>query len=99
MGISLRDYDEMTPHELNMHIEEYAAAQEGKQQNELALAWINAYLQRVKKMPKLKEITGKQLQKKKMTDEEMLEQIRALNKIFGGKEVIRTKEVGGDEDV
>lgn len=78
----------MTPHELNIHIEEYIAAQEAKQKNEVSLAWLNAYYQRVKRMPDIKKVTNlKPAAKKQQTDEQMLERIIAMNKTMGGKEI------------
>lgn len=48
------------------------------------MTYLGAYWQRVKKMPNIKEILGKKEPKKKMTDEEMLKQVKQLNEIFGG---------------
>ncbi|TYP67698.1 hypothetical protein [Paenibacillus methanolicus] len=88
MGIPLRDYDEMTPHELAIFIEENQKREKFMHDERVTQAYLNAVLQRAKRMPKLEKLIGKApVKKKPMTDKQMLNVIRALNKQMGGKEV------------
>ena len=74
----------MTPHELNLYIQDYNEKQKVLNDEKLTLTWLGAYWQRVKKMPSLKQILGNNAPKKKMTNEEMLEEVKKLNAAFGG---------------
>lgn len=89
IGISKNEYDEMTPSELNIHIEDYHKKEQLRVNEGIALAHLNAYLQRVKKMPQLSELLEKEKKQQKatMTDEEMFERIKALNASLGGVEI------------
>lgn len=49
----------------------------------MTVAYYNAYFQRVKKMPKLKDFLEK-LSKPEMSDDEMFKKVLGLNKMFGG---------------
>lgn len=78
----------MTPHELAISIEEYQKRELYQHRERITAAYMGAYLQRVKRMPKLEKLIGDQPKKKKpMTDRQMLDMIRLLNKKIGGKEV------------
>lgn len=89
IGISKNEYDEMTPNELNIHIEDYYKKEQSRVDEGIALAHLNAHLQRVKKMPQLSELLEKEKKQQKaaMTDEEMFERIKSLNASLGGEEI------------
>ncbi|MDF2510470.1 MAG: hypothetical protein K0S04_336 [Herbinix sp.] len=96
LGISINEYEYMTPRQLSIRVQAYkevkmleAEEYQVKLKNyyELAItqAWLTANWQRAKKMPNLDKVlkTNKPKQKE-MTDEQMLNQIKALNAMFGG---------------
>jgi hypothetical protein len=97
VGINIADYNEMTPYELSIAIEVFNDKQ--KQENEkqkhemesmLTAAYFSAYWQRVEKLSirnlteVIKKLHGEQTTKKKMTQQEMLNEIKKLNAAFGG---------------
>lgn len=85
MGISISDYDEMTPYELSLFARIYNEKQQRDNEEKLTLVWLGEYWHRVKKLPSLNEALGKKDEpKKQMTDDEMLEMVRKLNAKFGG---------------
>lgn len=77
----------MTPYQLSLEVEIYNEKKKAEQEEKLILTYLGAYWNRVKKMPTLKRILGKEEVKKQMTDEQMLERVKQLNKIFGGEEM------------
>lgn len=83
IGISISEYNEMTPHELNLHILAYAEKQRQDMEEKVALARLGEYLHRVKKLPSVDELLKQP--KRQMTDEEMYEQVKKLNALFGGE--------------
>jgi hypothetical protein len=76
----------MTPYELSLHLEAYTEAQEAEMKDRLTLVWLGEYYHRQKRLPslknELKKISGEA--DKIMTDNEMLETVKALNAQFGG---------------
>jgi hypothetical protein len=64
----------------------YLEVQEAELKERLTLVWLGEYYHRTKKMPSLKDelkkVSGKQ--KPEMTDKQMLEVVKSLNKQFGG---------------
>lgn len=84
VGISLREYDEITPHELNLYIEEYNLRKQEESEIRLVQAYLGAYWQRVKKMPSLQSVLKDMKPRKTQTDEQMLAQIKAINAAMGG---------------
>lgn len=85
MGISISEYDEMTPCELKLYARVFNEKQKYEQEEKLTLVWLGEYWHRVKKLPTLNEALGKKEEpKKKMTDDEMLEMVKKLNAQFGG---------------
>lgn len=85
IGIKLHEYDEMTPHELNMHIEEFNQSRIASQEEKITLAYLGAYWQRVKRMPSLKKVLGKEsTEKRQQTAADMLEEIKKINAAMGG---------------
>lgn len=92
IGVSLSEYEYMTPYELALHIEAYFERKELEHQTSITLVWLGEYYHRIKKLPPLKkvidEVMGKE--KKQMTDEQMLEKAKSLNALFGGIEIKET---------
>jgi hypothetical protein len=85
MGISIADYNEMTPYELNLYILDFNEKRKREDEEKLTLVWLGEYWHRIKKLPPLKDIIGSKTQhKKQMTQEEMLNEVKKLNAAFGG---------------
>jgi hypothetical protein len=84
IGLSINEYNEMTPYELRVHAEIYAEKQQLEQEERLSLVWMVEYFHRIDKLPPLKEILGKNESPKEMTNDEMLEMVKRLNSAFGG---------------
>lgn len=89
MGLSLTEYEEFTPKQLNLLAEVYSAKEKEKVEENITFAWLNAYYQRVEKLNPLKECIdeafGKKPEEEEMTDDAMLEMVKKLNAQFGGK--------------
>lgn len=81
----------MTPHELNLHIQEYNRRLQQDSEEGLILAYLTAYWQRVKRMPDLKGILNKIKKQEPMSDEQLLAQIKAINAQMGGKIEVRER--------
>jgi len=79
----------MTPFELDLLIENYCERMKYEQEEKITLAYMTALWTvqwQSKNKPKpLNEILGIEEEKKEMTDEEMLKQVKILNKLFGGE--------------
>lgn len=75
----------MTPYELSLHIKAFNENRKQDQEEKLTLTYLGAYWQRVKKMPRLKDILGKTQPKKSMSSKQMLTMVRHLNAAFGGE--------------
>lgn len=84
LGISLLEYNDLTPFELSVHAELYTDKQKHDQESELFLSYINAYWQRVEKLERFDDLIGKERPQKQMNEDEMLAKIMDLNKMFGG---------------
>jgi hypothetical protein len=81
----------MTPRELNLCIYAYKEKQKVELEEKLTVSYFGALWQRVDKLSidnlkdVLKKLEGDQSeQKKKMTPEEMLNEVKKLNATFGG---------------
>lgn len=89
MGLSLSEYEEFTPKELNLLAEVYAEKEKEKVESNITFAWLNAYYQRVEKLSPLKECLDEALGRtpkgEEMSDDAMLEMVKRLNAQFGGK--------------
>lgn len=83
--INILDFWELTPAELELTIKAYNENKKEKQEERLILTWLGAAWQRSKKMPDIKKILNKTPTQKKMTDEEMLEQVKKINIALGGE--------------
>lgn len=92
--MSIQEFEEMTPYQLHLMIKDYAEREKEK----LELKLFEIYLTSVwtsrwvwaKRIPKFDSIMDRLRPKKHMTDEQMLEQAKMLNAVFGGE----VKEVG-----
>ncbi len=100
IGINISDFWDMTPYELiiaqrgfimvkNREAEEFSAKFKLLQELAISQAWCTANWSRAKKIPNLDKVLGADKKgnkkNKKMTDQEMLAQIRAINKSLGGE--------------
>lgn len=75
----------MTPYELNLYIRDFNEKQKLQNEEKITLTWLGAYWAfRAKKMPSLKQLLGREQPKKKMTNDEMLNEVKKLNAAFGG---------------
>jgi hypothetical protein len=90
--VSLAEYNDMTPYELNIHIQAYNERLQREEKEGLTLAYLTAYWGRVKKMPDLKKILGQEQKTRAQTPEQMLKTVQALNAAFGGKIVKKPTE-------
>lgn len=77
----------MTPYELNCFIEVYVEKMQSEKEEKLTLVWLGEYYHRLKKLPSIqKELDSIRIKgQKEMTEEEMLQQVKMLNAMFGGK--------------
>jgi len=92
VGIPLETYNEMTPHELNLHIQVYNETTREKGEEELIIAYLTAYWNRVKRMPNLRNILSTIRPREEMSDEQLLAQIKAMNAAMGGEVKIKGRE-------
>ena len=85
IGLSIAEFDEITPYELMIHLEAYQEGQQNDLQERLTLVWLGEYYHRLKRLPKIKDELKKLMPNDQaMTDEEMLEMVKTLNMQFGG---------------
>lgn len=85
LGISRTEYEEMTPYELNLHAKIYMKVRKEEEEQKIVLTYLGASWQRAKKMPSLKSILNKtEPKKKKMSENDIFEEIKRLNEAFGG---------------
>jgi hypothetical protein len=95
MGLSISEFEEMTPYELNLFAEAFVEKETALKEEKLTLVWLGEYYHRIKRLPSLKseveKLTGKK-HLKDMSDEEMLKMVEKLNETFGGT----VKEQGGE---
>lgn len=86
IGLSIEQFELMTPYELSLTIESYTEQKETLLKEQLSLVWLGEYYHRTKRLPnlqsELKKISSET--KKEMTDDEMLEVVKMLNAQFGG---------------
>ena len=87
IGLKVDEFWNSTPLELSLYADVYVDKKKESVKEMITLAYTTAYLQRVKKMPKLekmiKDVDGVK-KCKVQTAEEMLEVVKMLNKAFGG---------------
>ncbi|MNW48003.1 hypothetical protein D3C74_253520 [compost metagenome] len=88
--MSVSDYNEITPHELNLHIKAYNEQLEYESKERITMAYLIAGWGRAKKMPDLYKILESTNRiPKDQTDEQLFKTIRQINAAMGGKEVKR----------
>lgn len=94
MGITLEEYNEMTPRELNLIINEKVEMMRREEEEKITIAFITAWFSRVEKLgPRLlKEILEKSKPKEPLSDEQLLTQIKAINAAIGGEIKRKTEE-------
>lgn len=94
IGISIGDFWQITPYELNVYAEAYFEKQKNEFKEKLSLEYYNAmwtiqWLGKKQNHPKpLEEILygiGTEKEKKVMSDDAMLAQVKVLNALFGGE--------------
>lgn len=83
MSISITEYEEMTPYELNLCAEVYMERVEAEKEEKISLVWLGEYYHRIKTLPSLREALGKN--KKPMSEKQMFEVVKKLNEKLGGK--------------
>jgi hypothetical protein len=83
----MSEFWEMTPDELNLSAEIYAEKKKQDEQNLIIQAYLISRWVWTEKIPieKILEEMGTKKEKKEMTDEQMLTQVKTLNTIFGGE--------------
>ena len=86
VGVSITEFWELTPFELGMVAKGYAKRQELRQKENIYQAYLISRWVWARKID-IKKYLGETKPKKRMTDEEMLERAKALNKLFGGVEI------------
>ena len=83
----MSEFWEMTPAELNLSAEIYAEKKKQEEQNMIIQAYLISRWVWAKDVPIeriLNELGGNK-EKKEMTDEQMLAQVKVLNALFGGE--------------
>jgi len=91
VGVSLSEWEEMTPYELMLICEVFMEQKEIREKEQISLVWLGEYYHRLKKLPNLKEILKDLEPRKEMTEQEMLAVVRQINSQLGGKD--ETKKV------
>lgn len=82
IGIPLSEFWEMTPYELTICMESYADKEKERSKELIIQAYYTEAFARMKKLPKLKDLLK---EKKKQSNEEMLEAVKRLNAMMGGE--------------
>ena len=72
----------MTPYELTICMESYADKEKERSKELIIQAYYTEAFARMKKLPKLKDLLK---DKKKQTDDEMLEVVKKLHSMLGGE--------------
>lgn len=91
VGITISEFWELTPYEISIIIKAKNQAREEETKEKIAVAYMTALWTAQwfsKKKPKPLDEILQIKQKKEMSDQEMLAQVKNLNAIFGG-EVVR----------
>jgi hypothetical protein len=84
IGLDILTFWELTPYEFGLNVDAYLKKTKRESNERWTQAFAIAHWQRVKKMPNLEKILGKEKTKKEMSDKEMFRVVTALNKAFGG---------------
>ena len=84
IGMSIPEFWDITPHELNLKINAYGKRQKEQQDAMLIQAFlISRWVW--KKRVNIKKLISEEKPKGPMTDDEMLEQVKRLNRMLGGE--------------
>lgn len=86
IGIDYNLFWQLTPHEYGIYLDNYNEKAQIEEENSISMAWLTAKLLRAETIPSLESLLPRNIQKE-MTDEQMLNQAKALNALFGGEVV------------
>lgn len=84
IGITASEFWQMTFLEINSMTTIFQEKQKEKQDDLITQAYLTAYYQRVKDMPKLKDVLQVKSENKNQTAHDMLKVIQAMNHAFNG---------------
>ena len=82
IGISIKEFWDMTPYELFICMESYSEVEKENSKKLIVQAYYTEAFARMKKLPKLKDLLK---EKKKQSNAEMLEAVKRLNAMMGGE--------------
>jgi len=84
--ISILDFWELTPRELNIYIKSYIKNKKESQEERLTLVYLGAVWEsdRTKRLPDLKKLLEHEEKKEEMSAEEILDEIKKMNSAMGG---------------
>lgn len=88
MGFAISDFWETTPFEFSIITSGYKTRREAEQEEMITQAYMISRLVWAKRL-NLKELLNKTKSKEQMTDDAMMKICKALNQLYGGKEVIK----------
>ena len=88
IDMSITEFWEITPFELDIRAKGYAKRQEQQQKLSIYQAYLISRWVWAKRVD-IKKYLGEQKPKRRMTDEEMLERVKQLNALLGGEIVKR----------
>ena len=86
IGVPFSDFWDMTPFELNLVAKGFARRNEIEQKQSIYQAYLISRWVWAKRINIKKILEDPVKEKKQMSDDEMLKQVRKLNKLFGGIE-------------
>ncbi|MCE5226707.1 MAG: hypothetical protein LLG05_12725 [Porphyromonadaceae bacterium] len=92
IGIPYSEFLKITPRILNAYADGYSQRRKSESKDNIYQAYLISRWVWEKKID-IEKILGCEEKKKIMTDNEMLAQVKALNKLFGGE----VKEIGAEE--
>jgi predicted Co/Zn/Cd cation transporter (cation efflux family) len=88
IGVPITEFWDITPFELSTVVKGYAKRQEQRQKESMYQAYLISRWVWAKKVD-IKKYLGENKPRRRMTDEEMLDRVMVLNKLFGGEIVKR----------
>lgn len=86
IGVPFSEFWDMTPSELNLAAKGFARRNEMEQKQSIYQAYLISRWVWAKRINIKKILEDPKKEKKQMSDDEMLKQVRILNKLFGGTE-------------
>lgn len=85
IGMTSSEFYESTPAEIGMKIDIFNRRQQQRHDEMVTVAYLSAYYNRIKKMPKLQELlSGKEKPKAEETASALLSKLKELNAQLGG---------------